>query len=63
VVLADPSGYGRVVRGDAAGRSAHEGGRVRGIVEDKDASATERAIRELASPGSGGTRPAAAAAR
>lgn len=48
VELADPSGYGRIVR-DAAGR-------VTAIVEQKDASAEQRAIREgntgiLALPG------------
>jgi len=37
--LADPSGYGRIVR-DAAGR-------VTRIVEHKDASEAERAIREI----------------
>jgi bifunctional UDP-N-acetylglucosamine pyrophosphorylase / glucosamine-1-phosphate N-acetyltransferase len=47
VALADPTGYGRIVRGDAAGRSAHEGGRVRGIVEHKDATPAQRAIREV----------------
>lgn len=41
IELADPSGYGRIVR-DA---SAHE--RVLGIVEHKDASAGQRAIREV----------------
>ncbi|MEO5695812.1 MAG: bifunctional UDP-N-acetylglucosamine diphosphorylase/glucosamine-1-phosphate N-acetyltransferase GlmU, partial [Burkholderiaceae bacterium] len=45
--LDDPTGYGRVVRGDPAGRPADEGGRVHGIVEHKDASATERAIHEV----------------
>ncbi len=45
--LADPTGYGRVLRGDPAGRDAHEGGRVRGIIEHKDANATQRAIREV----------------
>ncbi len=40
VALADPSGYGRIVR-DAGGQ------RVLGIVEHKDASADERAIREV----------------
>jgi len=45
--LADPTGYGRVVRGDPAGRDATEGGRVRGIVEHKDANAAQRAIREI----------------
>jgi bifunctional UDP-N-acetylglucosamine pyrophosphorylase/glucosamine-1-phosphate N-acetyltransferase len=47
VVLDDPSGYGRIVRGDPAGRSANEGGRVHAIVEEKDASPVERAIREV----------------
>ncbi len=37
--LDDPTGYGRVVRGDD--------GRVRRIVEEKDASPKERAIREV----------------
>lgn len=47
VELADPTGYGRIVRGDPAGRDANEGGRVRGIVEEKDASSTQRRIREV----------------
>ena len=47
VELDDPSGYGRVVRGDPAGRPATEGGRVHGIVEHQDASAAERSIREV----------------
>ena len=47
IELADPTGYGRVVRGDPAGRSASEGGRVRAIVEHKDANPAERAIREI----------------
>ncbi len=47
VELDDPTGYGRVLRGDAAGRSAHDGGRVHAIVEDKDATLAERAIREI----------------
>ncbi len=38
IELADPSGYGRILRGD--------GGQVLGIVEHKDASAAQRAIRE-----------------
>lgn len=38
-VIADPSGYGRIVR-DAAGRFAR-------IVEEKNATAAERAIREV----------------
>jgi bifunctional UDP-N-acetylglucosamine pyrophosphorylase/glucosamine-1-phosphate N-acetyltransferase len=47
VLLDDPSGYGRIVRGDPAGRSATEGGRVQGIVEHKDASPAQRLIREV----------------
>ncbi len=47
VNLADPTGYGRVLRGDPAGRDADEGGRVRGIVEEKDATTAQRAIREI----------------
>ncbi len=47
VDLADPTGYGRIVRGDPAGRSAQEGGRVHGIVEHKDANPGERQIREV----------------
>ncbi len=47
VTLDDPTGYGRIVRGDPAGRSAREGGRVHAIVEHKDASPAERAIREV----------------
>jgi bifunctional UDP-N-acetylglucosamine pyrophosphorylase/glucosamine-1-phosphate N-acetyltransferase len=39
VTLPDPTGYGRIVRGD--------GGTVRRIVEHKDASADERAITEV----------------
>ncbi|MGN6607421.1 MAG: bifunctional UDP-N-acetylglucosamine diphosphorylase/glucosamine-1-phosphate N-acetyltransferase GlmU [Jatrophihabitans sp.] len=39
--LADPTGYGRVLRGDD--------GDVRRIVEHKDATADERAVREVAS--------------
>jgi len=45
--LADPTGYGRILRGDPAGRSATEGGRVHGIREHKDATLAERAIREV----------------
>lgn len=41
--LSDPAGYGRVVRDDAGGKS---GGRVLRIVEEKDATRSERAIRE-----------------
>lgn len=47
VDLADPTGYGRIVRGDPAGRDATEGGRVHAIKEHKDASTTERQIREV----------------
>ena len=47
VDLADPTGYGRILRGDPAGRGAIEGGRVHGIKEHKDASPTERDIREV----------------
>ena len=45
--LDDPSGYGRVLRGDPAGRDAHEGGRVHGIVEHKDATPLQRQIHEV----------------
>jgi bifunctional UDP-N-acetylglucosamine pyrophosphorylase/glucosamine-1-phosphate N-acetyltransferase len=38
VLLDDPSGYGRIVRGD---------GQVRRVVEEKDATAAERALREV----------------
>jgi bifunctional UDP-N-acetylglucosamine pyrophosphorylase/glucosamine-1-phosphate N-acetyltransferase len=47
VVLAEPTGYGRIVRGDPAGRPAHEGGRVQCIREQKDASPAERQIKEV----------------
>ena len=47
VEMADPTGYGRIVRGDPAGRPANEGGRVHGIVEHKDANPAERAICEV----------------
>ena len=47
VDLADPTGYGRIVRGDPAGRPADEGGRVHAIVEHRDADPTERLIREV----------------
>ena len=47
IALADPDGYGRIVRGDAAGRDATEGGRIHAIVEHKDATPAERAIREV----------------
>ena len=47
IKLDDPSGYGRVLRGDPAGRDATEGGRVHGIKEHKDATPAERQIREV----------------
>jgi len=47
VELDDPAGYGRVLRGDAGGRDAHEAGRVHAIVEHKDATPIQRAIREV----------------
>ena len=47
VELDDPTGYGRIIRGDPAGRSVDEGGRVHGIKEHKDASPTERLIKEV----------------
>ncbi len=47
VELADPTGYGRIVRGDPAGRPADEGGRVHGIVEHRDANPAERLIHEV----------------
>ena len=47
VDLADPTGYGRILRGDPAGRSATEGGRVHGIREHRDATIAERTIREV----------------
>jgi len=47
IELADPHGYGRVLRGDAAGRDAVEGGRIHAIVEERDATPVERAIREV----------------
>ena len=47
IELTDPTGYGRVVRGDPAGRSALEGGRIHGIVEHKDATPMQRQIREV----------------
>jgi len=40
IVFDDPTGYGRIVRGEA-------GGAVRAIVEQKDATDAERAIREI----------------
>jgi bifunctional UDP-N-acetylglucosamine pyrophosphorylase / glucosamine-1-phosphate N-acetyltransferase len=43
VLLADPSGYGRILRD---GRDGRDGERVLGIVEHKDASDAQRSIRE-----------------
>ncbi len=48
--LEDPTGYGRIVReagGEGSGGSDGDGGRVRAIVEQKDASEAERALREV----------------
>ena len=47
ITLDDPTGYGRILRGDPAGRDAHEGGRVHGIVEHKDATPLQRQIHEV----------------
>ena len=47
IELPDATGYGRILRGDPAGRSATEGGRVHGIREHNDATPVERAIREI----------------
>jgi bifunctional UDP-N-acetylglucosamine pyrophosphorylase/glucosamine-1-phosphate N-acetyltransferase len=47
VELEDPTGYGRVIRGDAAGRDALEGGRIHAIVEHKDANPMQRKVREV----------------
>jgi bifunctional UDP-N-acetylglucosamine pyrophosphorylase/glucosamine-1-phosphate N-acetyltransferase len=44
IELDDPSGYGRIVRGSG---SADDGAAVRGIVEHKDATPKQRAIREV----------------
>ncbi|MGZ5184878.1 MAG: bifunctional UDP-N-acetylglucosamine diphosphorylase/glucosamine-1-phosphate N-acetyltransferase GlmU [Caldimonas sp.] len=44
IVLADPKGYGRVVRGSAAGAAP---GAIEAIVEDKDATAAQRSIAEI----------------
>ncbi|MEI7466493.1 MAG: NTP transferase domain-containing protein, partial [Burkholderiales bacterium] len=46
VVLADPTGYGRVVRGETSG-GACPGGSVQRIVEQRDASLAEQSIREV----------------
>jgi len=43
VALAEPRGYGRIVRADAAGGA----GAITAIVEEKDASDEQRAIREV----------------
>ncbi|HEY4067783.1 MAG TPA: bifunctional UDP-N-acetylglucosamine diphosphorylase/glucosamine-1-phosphate N-acetyltransferase GlmU [Burkholderiaceae bacterium] len=45
VDLADPTGYGRIVRNAPGGEG--KGGEVRGIVEHKDASPAQRAVREV----------------
>ncbi len=48
VALQDPSGYGRIVRGEGEGEGEGESkGAVLGIVEHKDASAAERTITEV----------------
>ena len=47
VKLADPSGYGRVVRSDDGGDGGDGGEAVLGIVEHEDASLAQRAIREV----------------
>jgi bifunctional UDP-N-acetylglucosamine pyrophosphorylase/glucosamine-1-phosphate N-acetyltransferase len=48
IELADPSGYGRIVRGPASGALLGAAGdAVRAIVEHKDASPEQRAIREI----------------
>jgi bifunctional UDP-N-acetylglucosamine pyrophosphorylase/glucosamine-1-phosphate N-acetyltransferase len=44
--LSDPSGYGRVVREKGGGKGGEPQGRVLRIVEEKDATPKERAIRE-----------------
>jgi bifunctional UDP-N-acetylglucosamine pyrophosphorylase/glucosamine-1-phosphate N-acetyltransferase len=54
-VVDDPTGYGRIIRSDAAGarsdaagaRSGAAGEQLTRIVEEKDASAAEREIREI----------------
>jgi len=43
----DPRGYGRVVRAGAAGGTVPEGGLIKRIVEDKDASPVDLGIREV----------------
>jgi len=48
IELADASGYGRVLRsGSDADRHRGQGGQVVGIVEHKDASTEQRAVREV----------------
>ena len=47
VELADPAGYGRVLRGDASASEAGGAASVRAIVEHKDATPSQRAIREV----------------
>jgi len=46
VHLDDPTGYGRILRSGDSAREG-EGGRILGIVEQKDASPAQRAIREV----------------
>jgi len=46
-VLEDPTGYGRIVRDRADGRNDRSEGRVRRIVEDRDASGDEARLREV----------------
>ncbi len=45
--LADPHGYGRVIRWSARSRSKHNRGRVRAIVEEKLCTPAQRKIREI----------------
>ena len=46
-VLDNPTGYGRVVRKQAGGRSARQGGMVLRIVEDRDSTDSESRIQEI----------------
>ncbi|RYZ12681.1 MAG: UDP-N-acetylglucosamine diphosphorylase/glucosamine-1-phosphate N-acetyltransferase [Comamonadaceae bacterium] len=48
VAMDDPTGYGRIVRGDASAAAGPAAtGAVQAIVEEKDASAEQRSIREI----------------
>lgn len=47
VELADPTGYGRIVRAEAVAHGSPDGGPVRGIVEHRDADPAQRLIREV----------------